>query len=135
MNFMINHLTIEDILKIHNEIQETYSDKSIHYEVGCLEKRIVEPQTSYFGEDQYPRLFQKASLYLYKLIISHCLSDGNKRLGLYATEYFLNSNGYDLIATDDELYEFVLSIANHETRPSLDYVEDWLYYHSTEYQY
>lgn len=40
---------------------------------SCLEKRIVEPQTEYFGIEQYPRLFQKASVYLYKITIAHCL--------------------------------------------------------------
>ena len=132
---MINYLTMDELLKMHEVIQETYPDKTINYEFGCLEKRIVEPQTDYFGVEQYPRFFQKASLYLYKISIAHCMTDGNKRLGLIATEYFLNANGYELIATDDELYDFCVDIANDKTRPNIEVVEEWIESHTVEYEY
>jgi prophage maintenance system killer protein len=39
---------------------------------------------------------------------------------------FLKYNGFKISATQDDLYDFCLLIANHETRPELEEIEDWI---------
>lgn len=51
-----------------------------------VEQRVVEPQTKYFGEEQYPGLFRKAAVHWYRITISHCFSDGNKRAAIISTD-------------------------------------------------
>lgn len=92
----------------------------------CIEKRVVEPQTAYFGEEQYPGLFRKAALYWHRITTAHCFSDGNKRAGMISTDLFLRYNGYKIKVDQETLYVYCLLIGNHKTRPSLDDVEDWL---------
>lgn len=86
----------------------------------------MEPQTHYFGEEQYPGLFRKAALYWYRITTVHCFHDGNKRAGIISTNLFLLYNGYEIDVDDETLYVYCLLIANHQTRPVLDEVENWL---------
>jgi len=122
----IIYLTKEDILTANKIAVEEFGDGLQGFDDSCVEKRVVEPQTKYFGEEQYPGIFKKASLYWYKITISHCFLDGNKRTGLIATMLFLELNGYEIKADKKELYLYCLLIANHKTRPTLDEVEEWL---------
>lgn len=83
----------------------------------------------YWGEEQYPGLFKKAAVYLYRISISHCFADGNKRAAFLCTDLFLRYNGYKFSASTDELYDFCLRVANHETRPELEEIEEWIQNH------
>lgn len=85
---------------------------------------MVEPQTAYFGEEQYPGLFRKAALYWHRITTAHCFSDGNKRAGMISTDLFLRYNGYKIKVDQETLYVYCLLIGNHKTRPSLDEVEE-----------
>lgn len=130
INKEIIYLDKEDILAAH-ETGLLQSELAIGgYDESCVEKRVIEPQTAYYDIEQYPGLFKKAAVYMYRITISHCFSDGNKRTAFLSTELFLNYNGYTFSASVDELYDFCLSIANHVTRPHLDNVEKWIQSHT-----
>lgn len=131
----INYLSYENVEILHKMIISEFDGGLLSIDESCLEKRIVEPQTEYFGIEQYPRLFQKASVYLYKITIIHCFADGNKRTAILCTDVFLKLNGYRLQANEDELYNFALKIANHMTRPSIEYIEDWIESHVVKYSH
>ena len=49
---------------------------------------------------------------LHSIVRNHPLVDGNKRLGLAATIAFYGVNGRRLTMTNDEAYEFVMSVAS-----------------------
>ena len=58
--------------------------------------------------------------------------DGNKRLGLVATRLMLRMNGFDLQATQDAKYAFILRIAKGELDAAA--IAAWLEKHSVPYQ-
>jgi death-on-curing protein len=78
---------------------------------GLLESALARPQASAFGEDAYPSLDEKAAALLHSLARNHALVDGNKRLALAATIAFLGMNGTRLTFTNDEAYDFIISVA------------------------
>lgn len=43
---------------------------------------------------------------------NHALVDGNKRLGWLAALVFLDLNGVEIDAPDDDAYDFVISVAD-----------------------
>jgi death-on-curing protein len=49
-----------------------------------------------FGKPLYPKLSDKAGLYMFNIISNHIFSDGNKRTGLGAALIFLRLNGFKL---------------------------------------
>lgn len=73
----IIYLDKEDILAAHQSGFQQFGG-TISYDDSYVEKRVIEPQTSYWGTEQYPGLFRKAAVYLYRITISHCFADGNK---------------------------------------------------------
>jgi death on curing protein len=77
---------------------------------------VARPQTSVFGEDAYPTLFEKAAALLHSVSSNHSLVDGNKRTGWASAIVFLDINGHPLKAPLDEdaAEEFVLAAAQSQ---------------------
>lgn len=65
-----------------------------------------------FGIDLYPTLVEKAAALAWKIISDHVFHEGNKRTGIAALKIFIEVNGYDLNANEDEYFEIALNIAN-----------------------
>jgi death-on-curing protein len=70
-----------------------------------------------FGEPLYPKLSDKAGLYMYNIIANHIFQDGNKRTGLEASIIFLRINGFNLSQRLklDDLYDFTIKVASGES--------------------
>ncbi|MEU4506490.1 Fic family protein [Streptomyces sp. NPDC024089] len=77
---------------------------------GLLDSALARPQSSVFGQDAYPDVWQKAAALMESLARNHGLVDGNKRIAWYATWVFLHMNGHPLDAgfDVDEAEQFVL---------------------------
>lgn len=129
----IIYLTTEDIIEAHKEGFETFGGGTYGVEESCVEKRTVEPQTEFFGEEQYPGIFLKAAVYFYRLAISHCFADGNKRAAVIATDLFLKFNGYKFKASQRDLFEVCYTVADHQTRPNLEEIEFWIQHNTVPF--
>jgi death on curing protein len=70
-----------------------------------------------FDEPLYPKLSDKAGLYMYNIIANHVFSDGNKRTGLEAAILFLDLNGYRISKElpKHEVYNFTIKVASGES--------------------
>ncbi|MGW6602749.1 type II toxin-antitoxin system death-on-curing family toxin [Streptomyces sp. NPDC055036] len=79
---------------------------------GLLDSALMRPQTSVFGQDAYPDVWQKAAALMESLARNRGLVDGNKRIAWYATWVFLHLNGHPLHPdfAVDEAEQFVLSV-------------------------
>jgi death on curing protein len=104
----MEHLTVEDLLLIANEIVETPAVRDI----GLLDSAAHRPQASAFGNDAYQTIHEKAAALLEAIVRNHALVDGNKRLGWAAAVVFYDLNGFDLHPpTVDEAVELVVAAA------------------------
>ncbi len=81
-------------------------------DIGLLESAATRPRATVFGAPAYATLHGKAAALLHSIVRNHPLVDGNKRLGLAATIAFYGVNGRRLTMTNDEAYEFVMSVAS-----------------------
>ena len=95
---------------------------------GLLESAVYRPQSSFGGRDLYPDLFSKAAALGHSIISNHPFVDGNKRVGFEAMRLMLRLNGYDLHASLDAKFEFVMEIA--KGRRTEQAIADWLKRHS-----
>ena len=59
-----------------------------------------------------PMLCRVAATYAYHLTQAHAFADGNKRVAAAITEAFLETNGSQLIMTEDEIVQLFLDIAS-----------------------
>ncbi len=81
-------------------------------DLGLLESALARPQTSLFGEDAYPTLELKAAVMVESIILNPPMVDGNKRSSWLALNLFVELNDFEIIATQDEVFEYVLDVAN-----------------------
>ncbi|WP_280491025.1 type II toxin-antitoxin system death-on-curing family toxin [Nocardia asiatica] len=79
---------------------------------GLLDSALARPQSSVFGQDAYPDVWQKAAALMESIARNRGLVDGNKRLAWYASWVFLQLNGYrlDPYFDVDEAERFVLDV-------------------------
>lgn len=80
-------------------------------DVGLLDAACARPRATAFGQDAYPTVLSKAAALLHSLVRNHALVDGNKRLGWLATAVFLDLNGHQVSATDDDVFDLVMGVA------------------------
>lgn len=101
-------LDVEDL--VHITQRATGASVDVR-DIGLLEGAAARPRASVFGADAYPTLHDKAAALLHSIVRNHALVDGNKRLGLAAAIAFYGMNGRRLAMTNDEAYDFVMSVA------------------------
>ncbi|GAA3826933.1 type II toxin-antitoxin system death-on-curing family toxin [Streptomyces coacervatus] len=103
----MHYLTLPELL---NLAQRLGADEVRDY--GLLDSALARPQSSVFGQDAYPDVWQKAAALMESLARNRALVDGNKRIAWYATWVFLHMNGHPLDADFDvdEAERFVLDV-------------------------
>ena len=79
---------------------------------GLLEAACARPQSTYQGTALYPTPALQGAALMHSIAKNHALVDGNKRLAISALAAFLWLNGYRLEFTNDDLFVFVLDVAN-----------------------
>lgn len=60
---------------------------------------------------------------LWGLVENHPFHDGNKRIAWVTAEAFLNADGVEITASDDEAFEVIVAVAQGL---SVDATEAWL---------
>lgn len=128
----VSYLTVQDVEQLHEYAVETWGGLPGR-EPGKLEGALGLPMSGFSDYERFPTIHEKAAAYYYYLAIGHCFVDGNKRTSYLATFTFLDLNGYDLVADDEEVYTFTLSIAqNADKRLSFEGVVRWIEDHAFE---
>lgn len=93
-----------------------------------FQSAIQRPRLRAFGTEAYPRLYDKAAVLLESIAGHHLFWDGNKRSATAVTALFLARNGIRPTWTPEQVYAFMLEVAQgqHEV-PS---IAQWLEAHS-----
>jgi death on curing protein len=79
---------------------------------GALESAIAAPQQRAYYEEADVVLC--CATYIYHLCQAHAFIDGNKRVASAAAELFLELNDARLNASDDELIDLILRVADSQ---------------------
>ncbi len=61
---------------------------------------------------QESSFWDRASILIRDLILEHPFTDGNKRVAFVVLTVFLNKNGFEWSASDEDLIKFTLDIAS-----------------------
>jgi death-on-curing protein len=108
------YLSLEQVLELHRLEVRRFGGSAGLRERGRLEAALTRPQMTFAGEDLYPDVESKAAAVMHSLVMNHPFVDGNKRTGAAVAELFLNLNGVELEADDDDLVAVTLSVARGE---------------------
>ena len=102
------YLELEDVLRLKARVLPHVEIRDL----GLLGSALARPQQTAFGELIYPTVSSAAAALLDSVVRNHPLVDGNKRLGFLVFMTFLSFNNRRIQATDDELFELIISIAS-----------------------
>jgi death-on-curing protein len=108
------YLALEQVLELHRLQIQRFGGSAGLRDRGSLEAALGRPQMTFAGEDLYPDVESKAAALMHSLVMNHPFVDGNKRTGAAVAELFLNLNGVELEADDDDLVAITLSVARGE---------------------
>lgn len=99
-----------DALAVHARlISETGGAAGLRDE-GLLESALAAAENRHHYEAA--DVVACAAMYAYHLAQAHAFVDGNKRVAAAIAETFLETNGSQLIMTDDEIVQLFLDIAS-----------------------
>ena len=105
----------EKILLLHQVMaQATGGDVGVRDE-ALLESAIENIYATFDGVELYPTKEEKAARLGYSLISNHAFVDGNKRIGMYIMISFLELNGIKIDATNDDVYNLGIAVADGST--------------------
>lgn len=91
------YITLEQAKNIHAKtIQYSGGGTLGHFDLGRLESVLMHIQ----NDDYYPTFVDKITHLFYCTCEFHCFQDGNKRLAITLSAYFLLLNGYMAVAKD-----------------------------------
>jgi len=94
---------------------------------GLLLSALVRPRTSLFGADAYPSLELKIAALMDSIVNNHPMIDGNKRSSWLVANMFAEFNDYEIVATTDEAFAFILGIATGSAE--LETHAEWISHH------
>jgi death-on-curing protein len=118
------YLSVAQLLRLHAGQVEAFGGAAGLRDRGALEAAAARPRMTFGGEDLYRDIADKASALMHSIVLNHPFVDGNKRVGAMAAELFLELNGLDLIAVDEELVEVTMAVARGEV--SAEALAIWL---------
>ncbi|MDD4989305.1 MAG: type II toxin-antitoxin system death-on-curing family toxin [Candidatus Pacebacteria bacterium] len=76
-----------------------------------LERCLIAPFQTYDNRDLYPTLIKKSAILFYLMIKNHPFQNGNKRIAVATSLFFLADNNKWLKISNQELYNFAKWVA------------------------
>jgi death on curing protein len=111
---------LEDALHIHAAQIARYGGAAGVRDEGLIISALLRPQTGYYAD-----LIEEAAALWESLAMNHGFIDGNKRVAFATTLVFLQANGLDLLASPDDVIEFILGHLEAGTFRK-DVLDTWL---------
>ncbi len=99
-----------DVLAIHDRLLALHGGKSGLRDRGLLESALARPRQHLAYADS-PDLIEMAALYTAGVVCNHPFVDGNKRTGFVIGVLFLELNGFEFKASEEDTTQAVLSLA------------------------
>lgn len=123
--------TKENIVRLNishiNRTGGNHSGAGLFHNEDSLNWALEAIQSSFFGEDVYPTIAQKAGTLTWSIINSHVFLDGNKRTGMSTLMIFLEINNFDFQVADEGVISTAIRVANaHANNYSKEMFIEWI---------
>ena len=123
------YLEVEDVEDLHDMAVELYGGLPGRV-IGKLVAKLALPMSGFGEYNRFPSIYEKAAVYHYELASGHAFIDGNKRTSYLSAFTFLDWNGFDLIASDEEVYNWTKALADDKKRPPFEEAVQWIITHA-----
>lgn len=103
---------IEKVKLLHQLMAEATGGSVGLRDEGLLDSALESAFSTFDGVELYPTKEEKAAKICHSLVSNHAFVDGNKRIGVYVMLSFLEINGIRIEATDEDVINLGLSVAD-----------------------
>ena len=124
---MTDYISLDEALRIHAMLIEAFGGATGVRDLGLIEAALLRPQTGYYAD-----LIEEAAALWESLAMNHGFVDGNKRVAYACLELFLQMNGLDVTAPNDEIETFIYTNLEAGTFRK-DALDAWLRSHTAPY--
>jgi death-on-curing protein len=104
-------LTLDEVLSLHEEQIRLFGGSSGVRETSLLLSAIGNVEATFGEVFLHETIFEMAAAYLYGICRNHPFVDGNKRTAVAAALTFLDMNGIEVDAEENEFYGLVIGVA------------------------
>lgn len=104
-------LTLDEVLALHEMQLGLFGGARGVRDLGLLGSAVGNAEATFGGEFLHGTLYEMASAYLYGICRNHPFVDGNKRTAAAAAMTFLDMNRIEIEASEDDLYDLVIGVA------------------------
>jgi death-on-curing protein len=105
-------ISLEQVIKIQDILIDKFGGAKGIRDLAQLESALSRPYQTFGGIELHENQFHKAAAIIQSLLINHPFIDGNKRIGFVVMRLILLEKGWEINATQDEKYSFVINIAS-----------------------
>lgn len=105
-------LTKQIIIYFHEQLISLYGGASGIRDEGLLESALNQPRAMFDGLYLHDSLAKMAAAYGFHICKNHPFIDGNKRVALVAMDTFLQKNGYEILASEKDVYGVMMKLAS-----------------------
>lgn len=99
-----------DVVAVHDHLLAQHGGVPGLRDSGLLESALARPRQHFSYADSID-IIQMAALYTAGIVRNHPFVDGNKRAGFLVGIMFLELNGFDFMAGEEDVIETVLALA------------------------
>jgi death-on-curing protein len=109
---MAAHFVPEQIVpRLHADLIKRYGGRHGLRDPGLLSSALAQPKVTASGKYLHRTIFDKAAAYGYHLSRNHPFVDGNKRIAFVLMDIFLQMNGWQIDAPEQEAYKTISALA------------------------
>lgn len=103
--------TVQDIYELHTQLENAFILSPGVRDENLLASAVYTPFQTFMENDLYPSIYDKAAQLCYGLANNHPFTDGNKRTALHSMYVYLIINGFDIIASQQDVENMIIDIA------------------------
>lgn len=111
-------MEVFDAILAHDRDRMVHGGAPGMRDAGLLESALMRPRNLWLYSDEQPSWAAMAAAYAFGISSNHPFVDGNKRTALLVSFIFLETNGIEVIATQEDAYLTMLALAAGELSES-----------------
>ncbi|MNI69868.1 Toxin Doc [compost metagenome] len=113
---LIRYLSVQEAIAINLAMIQRYSpgEQIGVKDTGLLESAVFRPQSSAFGNEAYPTIYEKAAALFESLGQNHLFYNANKRTAFTALVIFLRLNNLSFEMDPQKAEDFTVDMVNHK---------------------
>ena len=124
----VRFLPEELVLIIHSDLLQRYGGKAGLRDIALLQSALAQPKATFGRKFVHKSVFDKAAAYGFHLCRNHPFIDGNKRVAFVLMDLFLQRNGWEIVASEEDAYLLMIDLSSGNV--SRTELSSWLKNHS-----